>query len=98
MDMVEKVRAALLAEMRKGVTNCVSDYREEGGGDEIFIDGHIDGRALARAAIEAMREPTEEMSVAALNVGLPEAGDPPLYELVWRAMIDAALKATRTSE
>lgn len=97
MDMVEKVRAALLAEMRKGVTNCVSDYREEGGGDEIFIDGHIDGRALARAAIEAMRWPTPEMVKAGaeefkiMNV---EA----FTQDVWDAMIDAALKASPASE
>lgn len=45
----------------------------------------------ARAAITAMREPNEPMRVAALNVGLPGHGDPPLYEMIWTAMNDAAL-------
>jgi hypothetical protein len=43
--------------------------------------------ALARAAITAMREPTEEMTVAGLNTGRA-------WEVskAWRAMIDAALE------
>jgi hypothetical protein len=53
----------------------------------------VPGEILARAAIEAMREPSEEMRVAALTCGLPARGGPPLYEMVWRGMLDAALKA-----
>ena len=43
--------------------------------------------ALARAAITAMREPTEEMTVAGLNTGRA-------WEVskAWRVMIDAALE------
>ena len=41
---------------------------------------------IARAAIEAMREPTREMLAAGMN----EEGVDLLSE--WRAMIDAALK------
>lgn len=42
-------------------------------------------RAIARAAIEAMREPTEEM----LEVPIPKSGS---FDDCYRAMIDAALK------
>lgn len=50
----------------------------------------------ARAAIAAMREPTDEMMFAAENavVGLQcfsEKADSPSYK-AWQAMIDAALK------
>ncbi len=49
----------------------------------------------ARAAIEAMREPTKaQLSGASMAIGPwgghGEAG-PPSYERVWREMIDAAL-------
>lgn len=44
----------------------------------------------ARAAIEAMREPTEAMCSAAEDSGSLEAGSSPFG--AWQAMIDAALK------
>lgn len=43
----------------------------------------------ARAAIAAMREPTEKMLLAAEHA--EELGDAPAYKH-WRAMIDAALE------
>lgn len=49
-------------------------------------------RAMALAAIEAMREPTDAMIVA--YNGLPEWSEPPELpsaEGVWQAMISAAL-------
>lgn len=49
-----------------------------------------DRHAIARAAVEAMCEPTEAMRAAALNTGLPKIGDPPLYEKLWRAMLAKA--------
>lgn len=55
-------------------------------------------RAAARAAIEAMREPTEEMKLAgSLD---PGAGGPdPGYETdVWQAMIDEALSGQQRIE
>lgn len=52
-----------------------------------------DYTALARAAIEAMREPTEGMTNAAFNI---ELWDQPINEHcaqdVWQTMIDAALQ------
>ncbi len=41
------------------------------------------GMELAKAAIEAMREPTEAMLNIDSNLG---------YEMAWKRMIDAALK------
>jgi hypothetical protein len=46
---------------------------------------HPDYDAMARAAIKAMREPTQEMAGAPDDIFLVEARD------IWRAMIDAAL-------
>lgn len=55
-------------------------------------------KVLARAAIEALREPTEEMANEGMNAGT-DADDP--YEPgnmssatipIWQAMLDAALK------
>jgi hypothetical protein len=43
---------------------------------------------VARAAIEAMREPTPEMLV---NVYVTDMPDEPMHAAVFRAMIDAAL-------
>lgn len=55
--------------------------------DEKRRDGSWhDCTALARAAIEAMREPTDEMVLAS------EAIDAVYPSEHWRAMIDAALK------
>lgn len=50
-------------------------------------------RGLARAAIEAMREPTEAMEEAALDVRPLMLPDSPRE--VWGAMIDAALNEER---
>lgn len=47
-------------------------------------------RSMARAAIEAMRVPTEAMVNAGYDVGY--SPDPLPTDLVWTAMVDAALK------
>ena len=51
---------------------------------------HLSGRLeeVARAAIQAMREPTEEMLRASVRVGWVHGG----HRAHWEAMIDAALK------
>lgn len=54
----------------------------------VAVERSPNWRDVARDAIEAMREPTKEMIDAAWADAMGEdAGD------VWRAMIDAALKA-----
>lgn len=45
----------------------------------------------ARAAIAAMREPTEAMLEAGGEAWIAYTGDDHEYEIVWRAMIDFAL-------
>jgi hypothetical protein len=57
---------------------CAAD----GGSQEVDVHHYLD---MARAAIEAMREPTEAMCEAADAV---ECNQP---ECIWQAMIDAAL-------
>ena len=47
--------------------------------------GTIDLSEIARAAIEAMREPTKSMLAAFAD------GDDPAYAEDWRSLIDAAL-------
>lgn len=55
-----------------------------------LMAGHIQFMSLARAAIAAMREPTDEMEEAANEVSRPalDGGNC----AAWQAMIDEALK------
>jgi len=81
-EMVERVARALRA-------LPVRDYAQVGGElDELRL------REAARAAIEAMREPTEGMVKAGENTvcihGDPQCG----AAYAWAAMIDAALSDT----
>lgn len=75
-DMVERVRLAIEKEQASKWNNLVACRLED----------------LARAAIEAMREPTEAMESAFFDAHsdaetfFAEPGD------CWRAMIDAALQ------
>ncbi len=63
--------------------NLATDTLEKPPGDVFWAHQH----ARARAAIKAMREPTEAM----LDKG---PGDPYMDRGVWAKMIDAALKET----
>lgn len=58
-EMVEKVLAAMLAEFYKA-----GEYVDDNG-EMVCLDGRFDLRAVARAAIAALREPTPEMVDAA---------------------------------
>ena len=79
-EMVEKVAAAIWALQRD--TDC-NDYSQlwDGRGSAKEL-----AREMARAAIEAMREPTEAMRAAkdAIDMGAGTDG-------IWPAMISAAL-------
>lgn len=75
------------SEIVERVASVLRNFRPVGGDgpltDEVW-------REAARAAIEAMREPTVEMLVAAYDVvGVPKQ---PVLANGYRAMIDAALK------
>jgi hypothetical protein len=59
---------------------------------ELVDSDHLlpeEAQAIARAAIEAMREPTRAMEIT--GCGNDQCG-PMCTDYVWRAMIDAALK------
>lgn len=73
---------------------------ETGFEGRCYIDGFVDLKAIARAAIVAIREPSEKMVQAAYDADLDiywaynggdETGDGYGPEHAWRVMIDAAL-------
>ncbi len=69
---------------------CAEQGRSWGAAD---ASAHDRWRDLARAAIEAMREPTDEMCAAADSLDVVNKGvliTPTPYR-AWQAMIDAAL-------
>lgn len=83
-------REELIEEAERGVSEMaarVADAMSQVLGDEIDFD------VLARAAIAAMREPTEAMLDASYGLAGSERGDARAEAAVWAAMIDAALKA-----
>lgn len=57
------------------------------------VHDHIDPKKVARAAIEVMREPSEQMCEIGINGG-PGTWENAGPDDVWRAMIDAALSSS----
>jgi len=88
MTMIEIVKNGLAAKI--GEPSGCGDYGCSCYGAENIIRCllHVSLEALARAAIEAMREPTEAMMEAA-GTGL--AGGADRWKHHWRCAIDAAL-------
>ena len=83
MSMIEKVARALAREY-------ISHHGEESAATDDYIEGNWPLFAReARAAIEAMREPTDGM----LQAGAKGSGEDSLgvAEGAWQAMIQAAL-------
>lgn len=86
-EMVERVARALFAVAAPYTDKCCSKPKFE----ECQICAR-DAREHARAAIEAMREPTEAMVTRAMaddGTSMPLARG---YDEVWQSMIDEALK------
>lgn len=84
-DMTERVARAICK-----AHYIYDDYNEEEAqraADNEWVDWCVE----ARAAIEAMREPTGEMLLAAWG-SEDDQGEPGVTESTWTAMIDAALK------
>jgi len=100
--MLEKVARAIEASLRNDREQHGAVYvgPEDELGATVLVDGDVDFLVLARAAIAAMREPTEEMvraGIRALNVagyGMPEYGPEDEAEMAFNAMIDAALTSS----
>jgi len=93
-EMVERVVQAIFDAISATAMRSNELALQEG---RIYFDGDFDARAVARAAAEAMREPTgvmikagEEVEMRSLCEGDPTA-DVPDEPAIWRAMIDAAL-------
>jgi hypothetical protein len=76
-EMVERVAVA--------ISNAQMAWKAANGGDDASVVDCPD-EVLARAAIEAMREPTDQMVGAANRNNHPRDVD------TWRTMIDEALK------
>ena len=81
--MVKRVTAAIAAACREAAT----------WGDEYCSPEMAE--AAARAAIEAMREPTRLMILAG-DLSDGATSGPTNLEVAWRAMIDAALRPPAT--
>ncbi len=98
MDMVERVARAMEAALRDDKTLIV--YVGSTGGETVLVDGDVDFRLLARAAMQALREPTEEMldvmhGEIEIEVNTLESRASILNDrVVYRAMIDAALTSS----
>ncbi len=80
-----------MSEMLVRVATAIRDkYRQA-----VVEDRLMDSMELARAAITAMREPTEEMSDAGAWFDADDRGNQGSLSVatgVWKVMIDAALK------
>lgn len=90
MDMVERVARAI----------CAADDWTARDLDELTRDGRARYAAMARAAIAAMRGPSEKMvkagigALAVADYGMPEYGPEDAAEMTFSAMIDAALTSS----
>lgn len=95
MDMVEKVARAMWDKRREALLGLawppLSLWEHE---NEALRE---DVRAEARAAIEAMREPSGEMIEDGWSAVIGSLNDNEAVARIYRAMIDAALSNTRES-
>ncbi len=93
-EMIERVARAIVA----GISAATKDNHdivlsEEDG--KVLVDGWCDYKVVARAAISAMREPTEAMIDAGKSQDcVPDWNDQASAGQHWAAMISAALKET----
>lgn len=85
-EMVERVARAIFEDEYREPNSLRPDYT--------IVDNYY--RRTARAAIQAMREPTDEMESVGFNAAHQYCfeGDPPDFKEGWRAMIAAALKGS----
>ncbi len=82
-DMIERVAKAIHSKQYNSTTSPYGDPADQ---------KTKWSKVLARAAIEAMREPTEEMLATAFKTYNAKHLIALSYKKPWRAMIDAALK------
>ena len=84
-QMIDRVARAIWEHRAKQVRLEYPDLLPLEGWGAVAIANGVMGEA--RAAIEAMREPTEAMQ----NAGSERGWTPPTGAMIWQAMIDAAL-------
>lgn len=92
-EMTERVARAIRDALKPNAT--FSDPYISDGDSGPIIDGMFDMEGIARAAIEAMREPNEAMIAAGHSTFREAAWEAPTDEEIRRAyvaMADAALK------
>lgn len=84
-EMVEKLALAIMTEL------CGLESKEDI--DAAFIEGQFDLRAVVRAVLSALREPTEAMVLAGLNEADKHGAilGNGRTESIFQAMIDVAL-------
>jgi len=96
-DMIERVARAILS----GHNWAAGDLAPNGF-DEMTAHWQEAYRAMARAAIEAMREPTPEMVADGVKAAWREPNPPQIVEdqvrKIHRAMIAAALSTSKRGE
>lgn len=105
-SMVEKVEAALLADLERapkdgGRHGCLFDGPNPDG--DVVIRGHVGLRSLARAAIAAMRDacPLGTITIDCDEKSEPWAAivlKPAASRRVWASAIDAALSEPERGE
>lgn len=93
--MIDRVAKAMFAHL---VANDGPWSLAQGQPNSITLDGTFDLRDLARVAVLAMRESTEAMCDAANEAVFREGEPPSLPNIIWPAMIDAALKGEPSSK
>jgi len=84
---------ALIEAMARGAQNLLCSPWEDLDEEEQRATLEIHAAALAairKTHAVLPRVPSDEMRFAALRVGLPQRGDPPLYEMIYRAMLKAS--------
>lgn len=100
--MIERVEKAIadqlgldLATLYKNKSEWIDD---RGARHDINTPYRGDITDAACAAIEAMREPTEAMALRGLQEMPFGSGSPSVTKAAYRAMIDAALTATKAEQ
>lgn len=88
-EMLDRATAAVIAQIRKNYDEGGAWIRLDPTDDQIEVDGYISAKDIARAVVEAMREPTEVMCEAGL---FAEDNGEISVGPIWRAMIDEAQK------
>ena len=94
MNMVDRVAKAIVGAMLADETVWRDNFGDKL--EELVLDGCVFPKEIAKAAIAAMREPIEPILVAGGNALLQQSAQirsrESTSEIIWRAMIDEALK------